>query len=263
VAGDVSETNAPRGAGPAPDDPVETPTAYASFTRRFRALVIDSAVVCGAFVVLVVLGEMARDVPGSGRALGISLYALLLLYEPVLVARRGGTVGHGAANLRVVDERTGENPRFLRALSRYVLKTLLGLPSFLAMALTRRHQAVHDVLTRTTVRVRDIERASPIDFHYERVQVEPAGAPSRLRRVLVALAYVAGSYVLMSVVSFFVLSDDCVAGAVCTAADDLRATVLGLAWLGAAAASVVAAWRARLWGCRGRPRVEPGELPAM
>jgi hypothetical protein len=87
-----------------------------------------------------------------------------VLYEPLLVAWRGGTIGHFATNLRVVGP-AGGNPSFARAFARYVVKTALGLPSFISMTLTRRHQAVHDVLTRTTVQIRDSSRARPGDYY--------------------------------------------------------------------------------------------------
>jgi uncharacterized RDD family membrane protein YckC len=233
--------------------------AYASFTRRFRALVLDSAVVAGSFVLLLVLGELTRDVPGSGRVLGIAILASLVLYEPIFVSRYGGTLGHRAANLRVVEERSGDNPSFLRALGRFGIKSILGLPSFVTMALTRRHQAVHDVLTHTTVRVRDVEKAAPIDFHYARSSCEPPGAPSRTRRVVVALSYISLAYVLVGVVGLFLQSEACVLEGVCSRADERWALVLGVLWLGAAAGSIIGAWRARLWGCRLRPdRSETG-----
>ena len=237
--------------------------AYASFTRRFRALVLDSLVLTGGFAALLVLGEMTRDVPGSGVTLGLIVIGGLLLYEPVLVWLHGGTVGHRAANLCVVDERAGGNPTFLRAFARFVIKTVLGIPSFITMALTRRHQAVHDLVTGTTVRVRDVEKARAIDFHYERVDTEPAGAPSRTRRVIVAATYALLAYVGTSIVGMFVLSEACALDGQCTPADDLRASGLGLAWLGLTAAAIVGAWRARLWGCRTRSERAASDVQAI
>lgn len=51
------------------------------------------------------------------------------------------------------------------AFARYIIKVVLGLPSFISMAFTSRHQAVHDVLTRTTVQIRDLTLAVPDDYH--------------------------------------------------------------------------------------------------
>ena len=52
--------------------------------------------------------------------------------------------------MRVVDDRGG-NVSFIKALARMIIKSLLSWYSFLAMAMTSRHQAVHDLLPRSTV----------------------------------------------------------------------------------------------------------------
>src|SRR3712207_1593867 len=98
-----------------PDRVAEPTAAYASFTARFRAVVIDSVVMVAGVVVIMVAAELTRGVPGAGRVLVAALFAEILLYEPLMVWRFGGTVGHRAANLRVVDEASGRNPGLLRA----------------------------------------------------------------------------------------------------------------------------------------------------
>ena len=81
--------------------------------------------------------------PGSGRVLVVLFYGLIFLYEPLLVWGFGATIGQRArTGLRVVDDATGGNPPFWRAFVRFVLKTVLGLPSGIAIAFTRRHQAL-------------------------------------------------------------------------------------------------------------------------
>jgi len=109
------------------DPVVHSSAAYATFTRRLRALVIDSAVLVAGLVVIVLASELTRDVPGSGRVLAAALFAMILLYEPLMVWRLGGTVGHRATNLRVVDDASGGNPGLLRAAARFWIKAALGL----------------------------------------------------------------------------------------------------------------------------------------
>jgi uncharacterized RDD family membrane protein YckC len=111
-----------------------------------------------------VVGDAARHVPGSGRVLVVLVYALIL-YEPIMVWGYSATIGHRVTNLRVIDEGSGGNPGLLKSLARFAIKTLLGLVSFLTMALTRRYQAVHDLLTHTTVQIRDLALAAPDDYH--------------------------------------------------------------------------------------------------
>lgn len=151
--------------------PVRAPSiadvGYASFTRRLRASVIDAAIVGSGQVVFLFAAEVADSMPGGDRvtwAAYFGLLFLLLLYEPLLVAFRGATVGHSRMNLCVVGP-SGGHPNLGIAFARYIIKVVLGLPSFISMAFTSRHQAVHDVLTRTTVQIRDLTLAVPDDYH--------------------------------------------------------------------------------------------------
>ena len=89
----------------------------------------------------------------------------VLLYEPVLVSFTGGTVGHHLTNLRVVDDRGG-NVSFLKACARMVVKDLLGWCSFVILMATSRNQAIHDLVTRSTVQIRDLAKALPRPIHH-------------------------------------------------------------------------------------------------
>ena len=64
-------------------------------------------------------------------------------------------------NLRVADNRTQGNVSLHKALTRFVLKALLGVFSFLTMNFSRRHQALHDIVTNSSVRIRDAAKARP------------------------------------------------------------------------------------------------------
>ncbi|HET7549903.1 MAG TPA: RDD family protein [Gemmatimonadaceae bacterium] len=241
--------------GPATaDTPTSDGIAFGSFALRLRALVVDSVVLACALVAIVMFISVADAVPGAGRVGVIVMAALLILYEPFLVARRGATVGHRRANLRVVYDRTGEHPGFVRAFVRYVLKTIFGAPSFLLMALTRRHQALHDRLTGTTVRIDDPGLAHEADIAWERPagELEPIGAASRARRVLVILAYLVLVFVVFNVLTWALVSGACILESRCTPGDDRIQGVLGLAWIVGSAWCLIAGWRGRLWGCRPR-----------
>jgi uncharacterized RDD family membrane protein YckC len=242
-----------RVAPPSNEPAAPQPAAYASFLARFRALVVDAAVLVAATLSLV-FAAGALDAPGAGRAAVAGLVALTVLYEPLLVSRFGATVGHRLCNLRIVSERTGQRPAFWAAFVRFAVKSALGLPSFVFMALTRRHQALHDRVAGTTVRIRDLDRARDYDFAWERSEAEiaPAGLPSRARRVAAIIAYVAISSVVLSMTSVRVVPEACILTAACTPGDELRLQVVGAAWLAAVALCVIAGWRGRLWGARSR-----------
>lgn len=225
---------------------------FGTFSRRFQAMLWDAGVVLAAVAATIAFGAVAQDLPGVGRIMIVALVAELVLYEPLMVARFGGTLGHRRLNLRVVDEATGGNPGFLRSVARYLVKVVLGLPSFTTMALTRRHQAVHDRLTATTVRVRDLALARPADFQYERALPDPALLPSRRRRVAVIGAYLVAGFVALAVVMDSTLSEPCMMIDECSAGDTVLEQVLGLAWMGLSIGAVIAGWRGQLPGARRR-----------
>ncbi|HEX3158509.1 MAG TPA: RDD family protein [Gemmatimonadaceae bacterium] len=236
------------------DFPAADAPAYGSFLARFHALVVDSLVTVVALVTILLLVELTNGVPGTGRIGMAAIVAFVLLYEPLMVAYLGGTVGHRRANLRVVHERTGERPGFGRAFARFALKSALGVPSFVLMALTRRHQALHDRMTDTTVRIHDLRLAPDFYVAWERPvdELEPVGAPSRIRRTAAIVAYLVMVSVAVVVLQALLVSATCNLGNSCTRRDDLTTGALSLGWPAASAYVLVAGWRGRLWGCRPR-----------
>ena len=129
--------------------------AYGRFSRRVRAVFIDWIV-----FILMIFGALFAAVTVRSDefslGLGCGLIALLLLYEPVLVSLAGGSIGHILSNLRVVDDRTQGNISFPKAVARFLIKAGLSWYSFITMATTLRHQAVHDLLTGSTVQIRNL-----------------------------------------------------------------------------------------------------------
>jgi uncharacterized RDD family membrane protein YckC len=227
---------------------------YARFSRRLRGIVVDwiiaMAVIFGAVSVAVTAGS-----DNFSRALGIVVLLALLLYEPVLVSFTGGTLGHYSTNLRVVDERTGGNVSFLKACARVVIKGLLGWYSFIVMTATRRNQAVHDLLTRSTVQIRDPAKASPHQYITERVELAGTGMPSRPRRVAVICGYLllmAIVYVLIfaGMIAAGIVSDACVNNNVCSAGERFLSLGVALALLVLSAVCIGLGWRGKLIGAR-------------
>jgi uncharacterized RDD family membrane protein YckC len=141
------------------------PTAlYSTFPRRLNALSVDSVVLIGVSIAVFMAAPLLENMPTGRVALDLGWWIGLLLYEPLLVWRWGGTIGHRAFNLRVVDNATGGNVSFLTALGRYAGKMFLGFVSFFSMGFTRRRQAIHDYITDSSVRIHDAARALP--HHY-------------------------------------------------------------------------------------------------
>lgn len=137
---------------------------YANFSRRLHALSIDSLVIVALTLLVVALAPRLEGVVPVRVALFLAWWSAIFLYEPIMVWRGGGTFGHRAMNLQVVDDRTLANVSLPKALARFVLKAILGIVSFLTMRFSRRHRAMHDIATGSSVRIRRPERA--LRHHY-------------------------------------------------------------------------------------------------
>jgi uncharacterized RDD family membrane protein YckC len=222
------------------------PRAYASFTARMRAVVADLVV----WSVCLVLIMLIPDIPGSGRVMELALLALCLLYEPILVWRYGGTIGHRFNRLRVVSDDTGGNPSFPRAFLRFVIKSVLGVVSFMTMAVTARHQAMHDSLTSTTMQIRDPSRVRSYDIVWERPEEAVVGLPSRRRRITIIVLYETLLYLAAGAANDQLLSDACAVTLQCSPAERIRLGIVSVAYLAAVFWILVYGWRGRLFGAR-------------
>ena len=234
--------------------PATPPIAYARFSRRLRGVMIDTMLYLAALVgALFTAVATASD--DLNRLLGYGLVLALLLYEPLLVWLTGSTIGHFYSNLRVVDDASHGNVSFPKALARAVIKGILGWYSFLSMAVTRRHQALHDLLTRSTVQMRDPAKAHSHHFVGERPALTSPAMPSRMRRVLVIAAYLVLVTALLVIaqsglVLTGVISRSCALEDRCTLADKYVTLGLGLGWLALVALCLFLGWRGRLFGAR-------------
>jgi uncharacterized RDD family membrane protein YckC len=227
------------------------PARSTTFTRRFRALVIDYACVWGLCLALFFLGDAASSIPGVTRLTWLLMLAAVLLYDPVLVSRRGATVGHLVARLSVVDVRTGHWPSFARAFGRSFIKLTLGIASIFTMELSRRRQTVHDMLTHTTVRV--AESAELVELGVEQVDEPDVVMPSGFRRATVIVIYLVavllGSNLLIAGVYQLLCSGTCGAGP----QGLLEAIAFG--WLALSAWVIIVGWKGLLLGARRSRRV--------
>jgi uncharacterized RDD family membrane protein YckC len=81
-------------------------------------------------------------------------------------------------NLCVVDNRTNGQVSFGKAFLRTLLKGFLGIISFFSMNFSRRYQAIHDIVTGTSVCIKDPAKAKPHQYRFGRVNGVARG-PSR------------------------------------------------------------------------------------
>ena len=158
------------------------------------------------------------------------------------------------ARLRVVDVRTGTWPSFGRAFVRFLIKGILGLPSFITMALDRRHQAVHDLLTHTAVQVLETEEL--VEFHVERIEEPDVVLPSRGRRLVVIVLYLVVVFFASNIAIALVAGPGCLSDQACSGGTLLVIQLIGVAWLALSAATIIAGWKGLLFGARRSRRVE-------
>lgn len=231
-----------------------TSPQYARFSRRIRGLLIDWVLAaCLIFGALFVAAVTRSD--GLSRALGAVVVLSLLLYEPILVSMTGGTIGHYLTNLRVVDDNHHGNVSFLKAVARVLIKGALGAFSFIFMLATRRNQALHDQLTRSTVQIRDPGKATPEHYIDERTELSNPNLPSRARRTIVILLYlilIFFVHILVQGGSFFagIISEACVYQDHCNYGENLFSGLVGLTWLAVSACIIGLGWRGKLTGAR-------------
>jgi uncharacterized RDD family membrane protein YckC len=227
---------------------------YARFARRLRGMFVDWVlaliIIFGAILIAVSVGNEIVS-----RILAFVVVLLLVLYEPLLVSRTGGTLGHWYTNLRVVDDRTGGNLPLRTAVIRAGIKAVLGAYSFVVMMATRRNQALHDLLTRSTVQIRDAAKARPNDFITERTELSSPTMPSRGRRVAVIAVYIVVTLLaylaaFAIIVAAGAMSDACIDNDVCSGVEKVLEIIPGITFLFIAAAWIGLGWRGRLYGAR-------------
>jgi len=227
---------------------------YARFTARFRGILVDWMIVMAiTFSAVFIAVTVAND--GFSRVFGCVVILGLLLYEPVLVSVTGGTLGHYFNNLRVVDEHSGGNVSFLKACARVVIKGLLGWYSFVILAATRRNQAIHDLLTRSTVQIRSAAKARPGQYITERVELSDSGLPSRLRRAAIIGVYLLFLFAAFGAVSVLlvmagVVSHRCSDSNYCSAGERMANLGAGVALILLMAAVIAFGWKGKLFGAR-------------
>jgi len=226
---------------------------YPRLVRRVRAYLVDQMVLLAVVAAWLALLPWMQEWSPAQRIL--VLFGLLLLAEPCLVSWTGGTIGHHVMRLRVRDAHTERNLGLIRATFRALLRLMLGWLSLLFILLTRRRQALHDVLLNSVVVIGrpkglpayDLIAALP--FHLDRA----AGMPSRWRRMLIVLVYLLAATVAVSATAGHLISSQCSSNDVCTGAEEIAQAVLGWAWLAAVVVIVVLGVRGRLWGARRKP----------
>ncbi len=128
---------------------------YAGFWRRFAATLLDVMIL---LVPMIAIGSVVALVTGpkstATAAADLSTLVVLWLYFAIMESSpKQATLGKLAFGLRVIDL-DGNRVSFLRASARFFAKSLSALSlsvGFLMAAVTRRKQALHDIVASSLV----------------------------------------------------------------------------------------------------------------
>ena len=163
---------------------------YPSVPRRIKASIIDLCVLIGLFLlILTVYKYVGTETP----FIGVIVFLVFFLYEPILVSINGRTVGHKVFGYRVVDSETIEKIHFLKAVARFVTKLVLGTFSLAWALFSKQQQSIHDIITKSIV----ISSETPLEeIKTQGLPAQPFSQdqgdfilPSRKRRVFFTLLW--------------------------------------------------------------------------
>lgn len=175
----------------------------------------------------------------------------VFILEPVLVSFTGGTIGHHWRKIRVTTLSAKGNISLLAATVRFILKVVLGWFSLIVVLVTRKHQALHDLATRSLVVHATLQHIPARERLVDRPDLnETFGMPSRWRRVLVILGYVFLEYILFGVIAVLFASDSCLKFRRCTTMDTVVLGTGDMVWTVAVCLTIVFGWRGQIYGCR-------------
>lgn len=222
---------------------------YPRLLRRLRGALID-----GIFIPLAALGTLVALAYAGVESTWVKVLCpliVILLLDPVAVSATGGSIGHHLVGLRVRKERTDERIGLLAAVVRLLVKTFFGLPAFFVAFVTRKRQALHDLVARSLIVHKSTVGLPLHELLPERTRRdEHAAFVSVWRRILVILLYWVLFYLAWNLVVLVVLSGPCIEYGKCSEPQALVA--LGAFLLLPVVLIVIVAlgWRGSLYGCR-------------
>ncbi|MBX2805605.1 MAG: RDD family protein [Hyphomicrobiales bacterium] len=226
---------------------------YAKLSVRIRAVIYDSMVFFFSMIVAVTLA-IAVDSDFAAKFVGAIWVLFILLYEPLMVSIKGGTIGHIVCNTRVVDEHTLGNPSLLKASARFLIKTILGWISLVTVTASKRKKAVHDLLTGSSVQARNANKMKVYDFTLELNELSKASILKRIIGIVIySIALIAILIGIIEVTYYFdLMSFNCIEYDRCAFSEYLLFFALNIGWLLAEFEIIAFGWRGRLYGFRAR-----------
>jgi uncharacterized RDD family membrane protein YckC len=222
---------------------------YPRLIRRVQAVLIDSAVLLVVFVFSVALAgylKLKNDLFGAAIA-----FLPVILVEPLLVSIKGGTIGHLILGLRVRSTFDNKNLNIFIAILRTITKVTLGMVSLVCVLTTKKHQAIHDLITGSIVVINDPKSLPTDQVLAERVlDHEKYSYPGVIRRLLFIFLYFILFIIFMGIFFTYALSDSCIEHNGCNYIDSIVYVFISIFyWLGIFGIPALG-WMSKLYGCR-------------
>lgn len=203
--------------------------SYPVLLLRVKAAMLDSIIIA---VLIFSLAYLSIVIGISNPALKVLFIVIpVVLLEPAMIWITGGSVGHHYSGIRIVGKDSGTNLFILNGIVRFVVKTLLGLISLVAMLLTRRHQSLHDIVSRSVVVFKNEDAALPRHMLQSRETVYRSEKPSIGRRLVVVIAYLFLIFMAYSLLFNFLASPNCLNNGQCSEAESFNLGVATLVFL--------------------------------
>ena len=123
---------------------------FASIQDRVKAAVIDSFIIMLSLYLASELFSLF-DIVSNSLKIIVTIF-IFLLYDPLLVSLKGGTIGHIILKITVKKEdNISENISFFPAIFRFILKALLGWFSLISISGNEKKKAIHDYAVNSIV----------------------------------------------------------------------------------------------------------------
>ena len=143
----------------------------------------------------------------------------------------GGSIGHHFAGIRIVGKTSGKNLFVLNGIVRFIVKVLLGIFSLVSMLITKKHQAIHDLLSNSVVIFKDENSALPQHKLAPRKTVFSSQKPSLWRRLIVVIVYSIIVFFTISVITALFVSAKCTEFNQCSETEDQYLMISGLVFI--------------------------------
>lgn len=197
------------------------------------------------------LGSAIGITSAQGKIVTLVLPAIIL--DPLLVFVTGGSLGHHLLGIRIVRADGIGKINFFAATARFLVKLTLGWLSFIFVLTTAKHQALHDLLSKSIVIYKNPDSLPSYEIQLERTaSVNSYVYPSKWRRLIVIGLYWLFFTIATMISSFILLAAKCMEGISCTNSESVISFFLNIVWVLGLGWITVRGSQGRLLGCRRR-----------